>query len=118
MKKTKKNYKIGDSVWIYGISAGPGYNLPTKGRIVHEMEIANYSGVHYVIAVSNGIEDLLEVRTWEEISQDEKGPIGSFRELLMNDPVTQRKLSRTGMRLPDVELNPDFVNDEQDQESN
>jgi hypothetical protein len=117
MKKTKKHYKVGDSVWIYGVSAGPGYNRPTKGSIVHQMEIDNYAGVHYVIAISNGIEDLLEVRTWEEISQDEKGPIGSFRELLMNDPVTQKKLIRTGMRLPDVDLNPD-LSGEDDEELN
>ena len=51
--------------------------------------------------------------TWEEISQDDKGPIGSFRELLMNQPATQKKLLRTGMRLPDVDMNPEFT-DEQD----
>jgi hypothetical protein len=114
MSKVKKTYKIGDNAWVYGISSGPGYNHPTKGKIVHSMEIDGYDGVHYVVAISNGIDDLLEVRTWQEISQDEKGPIGSFRELLMNDPVTQRKLIRTGMRLPDVELNPDLVDDQTD----
>ena len=121
--RVKKKYKVGDTVWIYGISAGPGYNRPTKGRVVHEMEIDGYASVQYVIAISNGIEDLLEIRTWEEISQDEKGPIGSFRELLMNDPVTQKKLIRTGMRLPDVEMNPDLIEPfgvdlEQDTKSN
>ena len=110
--KIKKTYKLGDSAWIYGISAGPGYNRLTKGTVVHEMNIDGYADTHYVIAISNGIQDLLEVRTWEEISQDDKGPIGSFRELLMNQPATQKKLLRTGMRLPDVDMNPEITNAE------
>jgi len=84
----------------------------TKGIIVHEMNIDRYPDTHYVISIENGIEDLLEVRTWEEISQDDQGPIGSFRELLMNQHATQKKLLRTGMRLPDVELNPEFIDDQ------
>lgn len=112
--KVKQTYKIGDKAWIYGIAAGPGYNRLTQGKIVHEMEIAGYADTHYVIAISNGIQDLLEVRTWEEISQDEKGPIGSFRMLLMNQPATQKKLLRTGMRLPEVDMNPEFTNEQDD----
>ena len=109
MKKVKQKYKVGDQAWIYGIAAGPGYNRLTAGTVVHEMEIEGYSDIHYVIAISNGIQDLLEVRTWEEISQDDKGPIGSFRKLLMNQPATQKKLLRTGMRLPEVDMNPEFT---------
>jgi hypothetical protein len=112
MKKIKQKYKIGDFAWIYGIAAGPGYNRLTKGTVVHEMVIEGYADTHYVIAISNGIQDLLEVRTWEEISQDDKGPIGSFRMLLMNDPATQKKLLRTGMRLPEIEMNPEFIDAE------
>lgn len=116
--KVKKKYKVGDNAWIYGITSGPGYNRLTQGTVVHEMEIDGYTGPHYVIAISNGIDDLLEVRTWEEISQDNKGPIGSFRELLMNQPATQKKLLRTGMRLPEVEMNPEFVDDQEPDEDN
>jgi hypothetical protein len=114
--RVKKKYKVGDTAWIYGVAAGPGYNRLTKGRIVHEMEIDGYSETQYVIAISNGIEDLLEVRTWGGISQDDAGPVGSFRELLMNRPAEQKMLLRTGMRLPEVELNPEFI-DEQDTKS-
>jgi hypothetical protein len=117
MKKTKKIYKIGDSAWVYGIAVGSGYNRLVEGRVIHSMELPNYSDIHYVVAISNGIEDLLEIRTWGNISQDDKGPIGSFRELLMNRPTEQKVLLQTGMRLPGGELNPDFVDDEQDQES-
>jgi hypothetical protein len=115
--KIKKAYKVGDPAWIYGIEVGFGYNRLTEGRIVHAMEIDGYPDIHYVVAIPNGIQDLLEVRTWEEISQDSSGPIGSFRELLMNDHATQKKLLRSGMRLPKVELNPEFIDDtESDQD--
>jgi hypothetical protein len=111
-RSVKKEYKIGDNAWVYGVAAGGGYNKPVKGTVVHEMEIDGYSSTHYVIAVPSGIEDLLEVRTWETMSQDARGPAGSFRELLMNRPADQKMLLRTGMRLPDVELNPDFLEDD------
>jgi len=111
-RSVKKEYKIGDPAWVYGIAAGPGYNRLTEGTVVHSMNIEGYSEIHYVIAISNGIEDLLEVRSWQSMSQDEKGPIGSFREMIMNRPADQKVLLRTGMRLPDVELNPDFLEDD------
>jgi hypothetical protein len=111
-RSIKKEYSLGDSAWIYGVAAGPGYNRLVKGIVVHSMEIPEYAGTHYVIAILNGIEDLLEVRSWGSMSQDETGPVGSFRELLMNRPADQKMLLRTGMRLPDVELNPDFLEDD------
>jgi predicted acyl esterase len=111
-RSVKKEYKIGDSAWIYGVTTGPGYNRLTEGTVVHVMDIEGYSDTHYVVAISNGIEDLLEVRTWQCMSQDKKGPVGSFRELLMNRHAEQKVLMRTGMRLPEVELNPDFLEDD------
>jgi hypothetical protein len=114
--RVKKKYKVGDSAWIYGIASGPGYNRLTEGRVVHIMDIEGYTDTHYVIAIANGIEDLLEVRSWGQISQDDKGPVGSFRELLMNDPATQKMLQITGMSLPKVEMNPDLLEDDQGQD--
>jgi hypothetical protein len=113
--RVKKKYKVGDTVWIYGVATGAGYNRLVEGQIIHSTEIPNYVETHYIVAVSNGIEDLLEIRTWGNISQDNQGPIGSFRELLMNRPAEQKMLLQTGMRLPDIEFNPEFK-DEQDTE--
>ena len=110
-RSIKKEYNIGDSAWIYGVAAGPGYNRLVRGTVVYSMEIPDYAGTHYVMAISNGIEDLLEVRTWGSMSQDDTGPVGSFRELLMNRPAEQKMILRTGMRLPDIELNPEFVDE-------
>jgi hypothetical protein len=112
MSKVKKVYKIGDHAWVYGVSSGAGYNKPVKGTVVHTCEIDGYPGTQYVIAVPTGIDDLLEVRSWESISQDAKGPVGSFREQVINKPGTQKMLSRVGLVMPDVELNPELEDDE------
>ena len=79
---TKKSYKVGDPVWIYGINRS---NVkPTQGKVIKVVDLSDsgYStGDHYVIEIPTHIEPLLEIRTWHNISQDEKGPVGSFREL-------------------------------------
>jgi hypothetical protein len=78
----KKEYVIGDTVWIYGINRS---NVkPTKGKIIKVIDLvdAGYTtDDHYVIEVPTHIEPILEIRTWHNISQDEKGPVGSLREL-------------------------------------
>ena len=105
----KKEYSLGDSAWVYGITTGPGYNLPHEGRVIQAIDIPGYSDKHYIIEIQNGIEPLLEVRSWSTISQDATGPVGAFREILMNHHADQKVILRTGMRLPTTELNPDFI---------
>jgi hypothetical protein len=79
---TKKKYNIGDSVWIYGITRS---NVkPTKGKVIQVLNLnsAGYTdGPHYVIEIPTHIDPLLEIRTWENMSQDEQGPVGSLRNL-------------------------------------
>lgn len=79
---TKKKYKVGDTVWIYGVNRS---NVkPTQGKVIKVVDLsdAGYAiGDHYIIEVPTHIEPLLEVRTWHNISQDEQGPVGSFREI-------------------------------------
>jgi hypothetical protein len=78
----KKSYEVGDDAWIYGINRS---NVkPTKGKIIKVVSLndAGYStGPHYIIEIPTYIEPILEIRTWENISQDEKGPVGSLRDL-------------------------------------
>ena len=74
----KTRYDIGDTVWVYGIYVSN--EVPCQGKIVHCFNL-NFEGFdptvdHYVIAVDSHIEPLIEVRTWETISQDEHGPVG------------------------------------------
>jgi hypothetical protein len=78
----KKSYQIGDTAWIYGINRSN--TKPAQGKVIKVVDLsdAGYSvGNHYIIEIPTHIEPLLEVRTWHNISQDEKGPVGSLRDL-------------------------------------
>lgn len=78
----KKQYAVGDTVWIYGISRNNA--KPVQGKVIKVVDLseAGYSvGDHYIIEVPTHIEPILEIRTWHNISQDEKGPVGSFRTI-------------------------------------
>lgn len=78
----KKQYAVGDNAWIYGINRS---NMkPVQGKVIKVVDLssAGYSvGDHYIIEVPTHIEPILEVRTWHSISQDEKGPVGSLRNI-------------------------------------
>lgn len=78
----KRSYEVGDTVWIYGVNRS---NIKsTQGKIIKIVDLsdAGYStGNHYIIEIPTHIEPLLEIRTWHNISQDEKGPVGSLREM-------------------------------------
>lgn len=108
----KKKYKVGDTVWVYGI--GRSNVKPTQGKIIKVLDLSNagYSvGDHYVIEIPTHIEPLLEIRTWHNISQDEKGPIGSFREM-GNVESTIKFASTIGFAFDDSPgLDPDYDDD-------
>ena len=88
----KKQYEINDPVWIHGVTRD---NKLCQGRIIKSFEIDGYTGTHYVIAIPTHIEDLLEIRTWESISQDNAGPIGMYRDL-RSKPVVDKFLKKHG----------------------
>jgi len=91
----RKQYNIGETVWIYGIYVRN--DAPTQGRIVHKFNLNDSNVEHYVIAVDSHIEPLIEVRTWETISQDKQGPVGGLRGL--NDTADRKVLAKTGFNL-------------------
>jgi len=112
----KKEYVIGDTVWIYGINRS---NVkPTKGKIIKVVDLseAGYSvGDHYIIEVPTHIEPVLEIRTWHNISQDEKGPVGSLREL-GNFESTIKFASAVGFAFddnPELDSDDDEISSEQ-----
>jgi hypothetical protein len=77
----KKEYNIGDTVWIYGITTA---NKITQGTVVASIDLKAQgfgSDLHYIIEIPTHIESLLELRTWLTISQDEHGPVGSIRSI-------------------------------------
>jgi len=111
----KKSYAVGDVVWIYGINRSN--SKPTQGKVIKIVDLvdAGYTtGNHYIIEVPTHIEPILEVRTWENISQDEKGPVGSLREL-GNIESTIKFVSSVGFAFDDnPELDTDLYIDEDD----
>jgi hypothetical protein len=75
----KKEYNIGDTVWIYGIATS---NKITQGTVVASIDLSAQgfgTDLHYIIEIPTHIESLLELRTWQTISQDKNGPVGSIR---------------------------------------
>ena len=108
---TKKNYKVGDTVWIYGI--GRSNTKPTQGKVVKVLDLTDvgYADTQYVIEIPTHIEPLLEVRSWHNMSQDEKGPVGSLREI-GNVESTIKFVSTVGFAFDD---NPELDTDLDDE---
>lgn len=77
----KTEYYVDDSAWIYGITRD---NKLVQGKIIKKFTM-DYEGYdqewYYVVSIPTEIEPLLEIRTWHNISQDAKGPIGAFRNI-------------------------------------
>jgi hypothetical protein len=91
----KKKYNVGDTVWIYGIQRDNVKS--TQGTVVKAFTIEGYSEVHYVVEIPTEIEPLLEIRTWQTISQTADGHVGSLREAFSDPDAAHKMLSRTGM---------------------
>jgi len=113
----KTKYDLGDIVWIYGISRTN--NRLTKGKIIHSftLEHAGYnSEPHYVVSIPNEIEALLEVRTWHNISQDDRGPVGTFRKEIPKEDVdsVDKKLSQLGLTIEEFDRFEEHIADEED----
>lgn len=92
----KKEYKENDPVWIHGIARD---NRLTEGRVIAQVDLSEqgfHDGPYYVIGISSHIETLLEIRNWHTMSQDEHGPIGSFREIGGILPSDNKKMRQTG----------------------
>jgi hypothetical protein len=91
----KKKYNVGDVVWIYGVRRAN--DKSTQGTVVKSFNIEGYNELHYVIEIPTEIEPLLEIRTWQTISQTKDGHVGSLREAFSNPDAAHRMLARTGM---------------------
>jgi hypothetical protein len=94
----KKQYEINDDVWIH-IGTGKLH----KGKVVEYFDLGHIGRSrdieYYVIELPTSIEPILEVRTWEEISQDAKGPLACYRNLKEN-AETFKKLGKLGIEMP------------------
>jgi hypothetical protein len=101
----KKEYNIKDQVWIH-----LGEKKLVEGRVVEVIDLEHLGEGHsrdrelYVIELHTGIDDVYEVRSFDQISPDAKGPIQLFRnlkEVIENN----RYLKKVGMPIPMPERN-------------
>jgi hypothetical protein len=91
----KKKYNVGDVVWIYGVRRAN--DKSTQGTVVKSFNIEGYNDMHYVVSIPTEIEPLLEIRTWQTISQTKDGHVGSLREAFSDPDAAHRMLARTGV---------------------
>ena len=103
----KKKYNVGDTVWIYGVNQTNVKS--TQGTVVKAFTIEGYNEVHYVVEIPTEIEPLLEIRTWQTISQTANGHVGSLREAFSDPDAAHKMLSRTGMAV--ISEDEESVND-------
>lgn len=104
MPEVKTKYNIGDAVWIHGVSRE---NKLVKGKVVQVLDLSSIGyldGPHYIVAVSTGVEDLLEIRTWETMSENAKGPIGSLQNLSETADAIHKRLKQVGYNYSDDDL--------------
>lgn len=97
----KKEYNVGDSAWIHGIHRD---NKLVKGEVIKKFTIdrADWPNeFYYVVAIPSHIEYLLEIRQWENMSQDAKGPIGMYRTLGRQKEVIDKFIRKTGYNFAD-----------------
>ena len=102
----KKKYNVGDTVWIYGVSRTNVKS--TQGTVVKAFTIEGYNELHYIVAIPTEIEPLLEIRTWQTISQTADGHVGSLRESFEDPDAAHKMLARTCMAIMSEDDNNDL----------
>jgi hypothetical protein len=94
-------YNIKDKIWIH-----LGERNLTEGRVVEIITLDHLNENHrpgyelYVIEIKTGIDDVYEVRDFDQISPDAKGPIAFFRNIRADATAANRLLKKVGIQLP------------------
>jgi hypothetical protein len=97
----KKEYNIKDKVWIH-----IGERKLVEGRVVEVIDLEHLKEGHrpdqelYIIELKTGIDDIYEVRNFEQISPDAAGPINLFRKIKTDILKNQRYLNKVGIKMP------------------
>lgn len=103
----KTEYNIKDTVWIHN-----GDRTLDEGRVVEIIDLAHLNEGYdpseelYVIELKSGDQNIYEVRTWEQISDTEEGPVNLYKKITSNAEEARKFLMRVGLILPDGNLNP------------
>lgn len=103
----KKEYNIKDKVWIH-----LGERKLVEGRVVDVIDLQHLNEGHnpddelYIIEIKTGIDDVYEVRNFDQISPDVNGPINLFRKIKDDVLKNQRYLNKVGIKMPVNGPNP------------
>jgi len=109
----KKEYNIKDRVWIH-----LGESTMVEGRVVEIFDLGHIDGYpkdreFYVIEIQTGIDNIFEVRDFDQISSDSIGPINAYRNL---DAISAtRYLKKIGIKLPESATTRDHTLDDLDE---
>ena len=114
-----EQYNIKDKVWIH-----LGERNLTEGRVVEIITLDHLNENHrpghelYVIEIKTGIDDVYEVRDFDQISPDAKGPIAFFRNIRADATAANRLLKKVGIQLPISEgvTIEEMLNEDDDEE--
>jgi hypothetical protein len=113
----KTEYNLKDKVWIH-----IGEQNLVSGRVVDIFDLVHLNEGHspgrelYVIEIKTGIDDVYEVRDFEQISPDANGPINLFRRDPQSIKTANRMLKKIGIKLPHVsntDSSVDFPDEEE-----
>lgn len=102
----KQEYNIKDQVWIH-----LGERKLVEGRVVEIIDLEHLKEGHspdrelYIIEIKTGIDDVYEVRSFEQISSDANGPINLFRKNSKEINSAKRYLKKVGVQIPVDEPN-------------
>ena len=95
----KTEYNVKDTVWIH-----IGERTLTQGRVVEVIDLEHLDEGHskdrelYVVEIKTGIDDVYEVRDFDQISPDKEGPIHLFRKEDFREG--NRLMKKVGMPVP------------------
>lgn len=94
-------YNIKDTVWIH-----IGERKLTKGRVVEIIDLSHLEEGYdpnrefYIIEIETGIDNIFEVRDYDQISSDAKGPINLFKKHKKELTAAHRYLKKVGIIVP------------------
>ena len=103
----KKEFNIKDKAWI-----AMGERRLVEGRVVEIIDLNHLNEGHdsnselYIIEVKTGIDDVYEVRTWEQMSDTARGPLNMFRKIREEMIKNNRYLKKVGIPVPNVDHDP------------
>jgi hypothetical protein len=111
----KKEYNIKDTVWI-----ALGESKLIEGRVVEIIDLVHLNEGWdsnrelYIIEIKTGIDDVYEVRDWNQISSSAQGPLNMYKTIRNEIIKNNRYLKKVGLNIPIHPVVEEFLEDIKD----